>query len=69
MTAALMHLPRFQRRADHAVQTRVFRGLGVVHDHFVNGFMNEQVGLHGRLIGGGQLSHGDQQGTAFSSNK
>ena len=58
-----MHLPRFQRRADHAVQTRVFRGLGVVHDHFVNGFMNEQVGLHGRLIGGGQLGHGDQQGT------
>ena len=58
-----MHLPRFQGGADHAVQTGILRGLGVVHDHLVNGFVNEQIGFHGRLIGGGQLGHGDQQGT------
>ena len=56
-----MNLLGFQGGADHPVQTGILGGLGVVHDHLVNGLVNEQVPLHGLLIGGGQLGHGDEQ--------
>ena len=58
-----MHLSGFQGGADNAVQTGILGSLSVVHHHFVNGLMDQQIPLHGGLIGGGQLGHGNQQGT------
>ena len=57
-----MDLFRLQGRADHAVQPCVLSGLGIVHDDLVDGLVDEQVLLHGLLVGGGQLGHGNQQG-------
>ena len=57
-----MNLARLQGGADDTVEAGVFRGFGVVHDHLVDGGVDHQIPLHGLLIGGGQLGHGNQQG-------
>ena len=58
-----MDLPRLQGGADHPVQPRLGGALGVVHDHLVQGFMDQKVLLHALLAGGGELRDGDEQGT------
>ena len=54
---------RLERGADNAVKPCVLRGLGVVHDNFVYRLFYQKIALHRLLIGGGQLGHGDEQGT------
>ena len=56
-----MHLARFQRRADHAVQPGGAGQLRVVHHHFGERLFNEQFLFHAHLVGAGQLRDGDEQ--------
>ena len=57
-----MHLARFQRRADHAVQPGGTGQLRVVHHHFGERLFNEQFLFHAHLVGAGQLRYGDEHG-------
>ena len=53
----------FQRGADHAVQTRLSGVGGIVQHHLIQRLPDQQLLLHTALVSGGQLRHGDEQGT------